>query len=105
MDGLWSIAFSARQGVGYGVVIFQGENLFGGDSSFYWTGTFKSQGGRLEAAIRARSHSGHPVPSVLGTSSADFSLQLEAAIPTTAEVGASFVASGAGIQAKLIRRS
>ena len=105
MEGFWSVAFSGRQGAGYGVVVFNGNRLFGGDSSFYWTGTLKVEGGRLEATIRARSHSGHPVPSVLGTSSADFSFQLVATVPASSEVGATFTASSAGFQAKLTRRA
>jgi hypothetical protein len=105
VDGLWSVAFSTRQGANYGVAVFIGDQLFGGDSAFYWTGSIKTQAGKIEAKLEGRSHSGHPVPSVLGGSVAQFTLDLAGPAPTASQVGASFTVSGSGVQAKITRRA
>jgi len=107
MEGLWSIAFSTPLGANYGVVFFTSETDFvGGDSAFYWTGTISPQQGRAVAKLNARSHSGRPMTTVLGTSVAEFSLELGGELPASSGVGASFKISGpGGFVATLTRRS
>lgn len=107
MKGLWSIAFSTPVGAGYGVVYFTSENDFvGGDSAFYWTGTISSRDGRAVTRIDAHSHSGRPVATVLGTSAAEFSLELAGEPPASSEVGTTFKISGpSGFVATLMRRT
>ena len=105
MEGLWSVAFSTSQGANYGTGVFIGERILGGDSAFYWTGTLRTNAGQIEAKLEGHSHSGHPVPSVLGGSVTQFSLELAGPGPTSTQVGASFTVAGSGVQAKLTRRA
>lgn len=107
MEGLWSIAFSTPLGANYGVVFFTAESKFvGGDSTFYWTGTISSQEGRGVARLNARSHSGRPMSTILGTSAAEFSLELGGEIPVSSGIGTTFKISGpGGFIATLTRRS
>lgn len=107
MEGLWSVAFSTPFGANYGVVFFTAEKQFvGGDSAFYWIGTISTKEGQMVAKLEARSHSGRPVVTVLGTSATDFSLQLSGGLPTSAGIGATFKISGqGGFIATLTRRA
>ena len=106
MEGLWSVAFSTPAGAGYGVVFFTSEvDYLGGDSSFYWTGSFSSKGGHASATLKGKSHSGRPAASVLGMSVADFNLNLEGDLPASSSVGSSFKMSAPnGFVATLTRR-
>jgi hypothetical protein len=107
MEGLWSIAFSTPLGANYGVAFFTAEsNFVGGDSVFYWTGTISSQAGRLVAKLTGRSHSGRPMPTILGTSAAEFSLELGGEFPASLGIGTTFKITGpSGFVATLTRRN
>jgi hypothetical protein len=106
MEGLWSVAFSTQIGAGYGVVFFTSEITFvGGDSGFYWTGSFSTMNGRANIKLEGHSHSGRPAPSVLGMTVKDFTLDLQGEIPASPGVGSSFKVSGSGgLVATLTRR-
>lgn len=106
MEGLWSVAFSTQLGAGYGIVFFTSEVSFvGGDSAFYWTGSFSTENGRAKIKLYGESHSGRPAPSVLGAALKDFSLDLQGDMPAATGVGSSFKVSGpGGLVANLTRR-
>lgn len=106
MEGLWSAAFSTQLGAGYGVVFFTSEVTFvGGDSAFYWTGSFSTHNGRATIKLDGHSHSGRPAPSVLGMT-VNLTLDLQGEMPTSpGVVGSSFKVSGpGGLVATLTRR-
>jgi hypothetical protein len=106
MEGLWSVAFSTPVGAGYGVVFFTSEvDFYGGDSAFYWTGSFTTKNSRATVNLKGHSHSGRPAASVLGMSVADFDLNLEGDLPPSSGVGDSLKVSGPnGLVATLTRR-
>jgi hypothetical protein len=48
LEALWSVGFITGQGLhGAGVVIFETGRVFGGDSYFYWVGSYRVGAGRL----------------------------------------------------------
>jgi hypothetical protein len=104
MDGLWSVTFSGRGGTGSGVVVFDKGRVFGGDSYFYWTGTYSIQNSKVEATIDAASHSGAAAGTILGTVAQRFSLTMTAPEPTSPVAGTVVRASGA-IGAVLTKRA
>ncbi len=65
IEALWTINFENVNGYGGGVVIFESGRIFGGDTSFYWTGTYDVDRGQLEAKIKVKRHNG-TLPSLLG---------------------------------------
>jgi T3SS negative regulator,GrlR len=57
LEALWSIGFITGQGsVGAGVVIFETGRVFGGDSSFYWVGTYHVKDGTLTGEVDVHRH-------------------------------------------------
>jgi hypothetical protein len=106
MEGLWSVAFSTPIGAGYGVVFFTSEiDFLGGDSAFYWTGSFTPKNSRASVKLKGHSHSGRPAASVLGVSVADFDIDLEGDLPASSGVGSSTKVSGPnGLVATLTRK-
>jgi hypothetical protein len=69
MEGFWSIVLSARGRLPvYGVVVFVGDRIFDGDPCFYWTGTYATRGGKIEATLEVIRHSGSAVGNIFGDS-------------------------------------
>lgn len=64
LEALWSVVFIApgQQNVNAGVVIFETGRLFGGDSWYYYTGTYEEKNGKLTAKLKSTHYAG-PVSS------------------------------------------
>jgi len=52
MEGFWTVQFQGVQGMGAGVITLVGGQLFGGDSSFLYKGTYAEQGNTLTAQVQ-----------------------------------------------------
>jgi hypothetical protein len=107
MEGMWSVEFTAPGHQNwYGVAVFVGDQLFGGDPLFYWHGKYTEQGGRLEGILESFSHTGAPAGNILGQVVAKYSMKLSAMAPASRTAGTSLTANGpAGLIAKLTRRA
>ena len=57
MDGFYTVHFETANGSGAGVVILRSGDVRGGDSSFYFTGTFAEDGEKMSATIKVARHS------------------------------------------------
>lgn len=60
IEGLWTVNFlggSPEFDHGAGVVIFETQRIFGGDSSFYWTGSYRIEGEVVEGRLQVERHS------------------------------------------------
>ena len=44
LDGLWIAQFTGKEVSGSGVVVFSNGKLFGGETGFYYIGTYESDG-------------------------------------------------------------
>ena len=106
MEGFWSIVLSARGRLPvYGVAMFVGDHIFGGDPCFYWTGIYTTRSDKIEATLEVISHSGSSVANIFGDSVARYSVQFSARVPESQAVGTSFIANGPeGLTATLTRR-
>ncbi len=81
MEGLWSVAFRSSAGrESFGVVVFQSGRVMGGDSAFYWFGTYVVEGDSIRASIEATNFSGL-TETVFGFSAQKFSLEISGEIP------------------------
>jgi hypothetical protein len=54
MEGFWLVQFSGVQGFGGGAVTLVRGRVFGGDSSFVYSGSYTDQGGAPNAKIHVR---------------------------------------------------
>ena len=54
MEGFWTVQFQGVQGMGAGVITLVGGQLFGGDSSFLYKGTYAQQGQNLTAQVQVK---------------------------------------------------
>jgi hypothetical protein len=106
MEGLWSIVLSARSQLPvYGVAVFVGEHIFGGDARFYWTGTYATRGDMIEATLEVSSHPGSAVANIFGDSVARYSVRFSARVPASQAIDTTFIANGPdGMIATLTRR-
>ena len=53
MEGFWTVHFKGVQGLGAGVATLIGGQVFGGDTGFFYIGTYSQQGNTMTAS-RAR---------------------------------------------------
>ena len=64
VEALWSINFATRSNEGAGVIVLETGRLFGGDSSFCWTGTYELSGNRITGEAHVRRHADY-LPSLI----------------------------------------
>lgn len=51
-EGLWTVSFQSNfQTFGSGVAVFTHNRILGGDSSYYYQGSVKTDGSKVEASI------------------------------------------------------
>lgn len=72
--GLYKADFDTQIGSGAGVVSIEGEVARGGDSSFWWSGSFHSADGHARGSLEVRQHSSvvEPVFGPIGRFTLDF---------------------------------
>jgi len=63
-------------GVFSGVVVLQGNKVWGGDSQFYYIGTYKEDGDKIEADVDCPHHAG-AMSTAFGTNEANYSLKMD----------------------------
>jgi len=56
MEGFWTVQFSGVQGWGAGVITLIGGRVFGGDTSFLYTGTYDAQGATMTGQVHVKRH-------------------------------------------------
>jgi hypothetical protein len=54
LDGFWIVKFTAAQLYGSGVVVFSNGKIFGGETGFYYIGTYEADGRIVKARIMVR---------------------------------------------------
>ena len=54
LDGLWIAQFTGKEVSGSGVVVFSNGKLFGGETGFYYIGTYESDGKVVKARVMIR---------------------------------------------------
>ena len=56
LEGLWTFRFRRGEDRGAGVIVFETGRLFGGDSSFYFLGTYTVENGFLSGEVEVTRH-------------------------------------------------
>jgi hypothetical protein len=54
VDGFWIVEFIAAEIRGTGVVVFTNGKLFGGETGFYYIGTYEADGNLVKARVMIR---------------------------------------------------
>lgn len=54
IEGLWILKFAAGQLTGSGVVVFANSKLFGGETGFYYLGSYEADGRIFKARVVVR---------------------------------------------------
>lgn len=61
LEALWSVEFISNVGgTGGGVVVLETQRLFGGDSQYFYVGTFKVEGPLVRATLKVTHYYGPP---------------------------------------------
>jgi hypothetical protein len=54
IEGFWIIKFTAAQIYGSGVAVFSGGKVYGGETGFYYLGTYEADGSVVKARVLVR---------------------------------------------------
>jgi T3SS negative regulator,GrlR len=73
MEGFWTVQFSGVQGWGAGVLTLIGGKIFGGDTSFLYTGTYVAEGTKITGHVHVKRHAAG-LPNVMGRDEFDLEL-------------------------------
>ena len=79
IEALWTIQFAdatAPDWLNGGIVVLETGRAFGGDSMYYYLGTYKIEGSTLHAEVRVVHYSG-PASTTFGDDATDFIVKLE----------------------------
>lgn len=59
IEALWSVEFVAQNGnIGGGVAVFESGRILGGDSSYFYTGSYRVKNGSVEAEVNVTHYFG-----------------------------------------------
>jgi hypothetical protein len=72
-NGMYKVFFKTALGEGAGVIITENGTIRGGDSAFYYLGTYHQHAGHIEAQVTGKRHS-PGLPSVFGPNQASITL-------------------------------
>lgn len=73
MEGFWTVQFSGVHGWGAGVLTLMGGQIFGGDTSFLYMGTYSQEGTALKGHVHVKRHA-VGLPNVMGRDEFDLEL-------------------------------
>ncbi len=88
LEALWTIEFQATDDwVNGGVVVLETNRIYGGDSDYFYVGTYEVAGETLNADVHVRHYHGQP-GTAFGDSATDFWVTLQARREGNAMTGA-----------------
>jgi hypothetical protein len=103
VEGFWIVQFEGMKGGGGGVVLFLKGRVFGGDSAYTYSGTYKTEGSSLKARVLV--HNFVPnIASVVGVVG-DFELMIDGTVEGDVIHGHGSLPQVAGIVLKLTKRA
>ena len=105
VEGFWIVQYEGMQGNGGGVVVFTKGKVFGGDTGYYYLGSYESRANSLRAQVAVRNFIAS-VPSVVGITG-DFELSIEGTVEgdTIKATGRLVGVNKPGIAVKLSKRA
>jgi len=103
-NGLYKIDFETQRGGGQGVVYLKNGKIRGGDSGWYYTGTYEQDGDEFTATVRIKDHTKHTrITSVFGVDEAEMTLSGTSVGDGVKTKGKSKHAPGVSFMARLER--
>lgn len=105
VDGFWLLQYEGIQGNGGGVLVLLNGRVFGGDSAYYYMGSYQTIGPTLKARVQVRKFL-PGVANALGVEG-DFELDVVGAVEGNVIRGTASLVStaGPGIAIKLTQRA
>jgi hypothetical protein len=105
INGLWIVQFHGPQGNGGGIVVLIDGRVYGGDSGFYYLGSYELKDASFKGRVMVKNFD-PALPNVLGIVG-DFELLLEGTVqgPSIVGTGALASAPNARIVVRLTKRS
>ena len=105
IDGLWTVQYYGPQGNSGGVVVLMNGRILGGDSGFYYVGSYKLNGDALEGKVSVKNFD-PSIPNVIGVVG-DFDLLIEGKVTGNSinGTGALATAPSAKIAVRLLKRT
>ncbi len=91
VDGFWIAQFSGTEVCGSGVVLFSNGKLFGGETGFYYIGTYESDGKIVKARVMIRNFD-PAIPSGFGIIG-DYEMDVSAMVQDDKIVGTAAIAN------------
>lgn len=105
VEGFWIVQYEGMQGNGGGVAVFTKGKVFGGDTGYYYLGSYETNGNAVRAKIAVRNFIAS-VPSVVGITG-DFELSIDGTVDggVISGTGSLVGANRPGIAVKLHKRA
>ena len=91
LDGLWIVQFTGKDILGSGVVVFSSGKLFGGETGFYYIGTYESDGQMVKARALIRNFD-PAIPSGFGIPG-DYEMDISAVLQDDKMTGTAMIAN------------
>jgi T3SS negative regulator,GrlR len=91
VDGFWIVQFTGTEVYGSGVVVFSNGKLFGGETGFYYVGTYESDGKVVKARVMIRNFD-PTMPSGFGIVG-DYEMDVSAMLQDDKIVGTAMIAN------------
>lgn len=79
LDGLWIVQFTAKDIFGSGVVVFSNGKLFGGETGFYYVGSYEVDKKVVQARVMVRNFD-PSIPSGFGIPVSDYEMDVSATL-------------------------
>src|SRR5581483_4322202 len=79
IDGLWIVQFTAKDIRGSGVVVFNDGKLFGGETGFYYVGSYEADSKIVQARVMVRNFD-PSIPSGFGIPVSDYEMDVSATL-------------------------
>ncbi len=89
IEGFWIVKFTAAEIYGSGVAVFSGSNVYGGETGFYYLGTYEADGKVVKARVMVRNFD-PTIPSGFGISG-DYEMDVSAMLEGDTMTGTAVV--------------
>jgi hypothetical protein len=91
LDGLWIVQFTGKDILGSGVAVFSNGKVFGGETGFYYVGTYAAQGKAVKARVVIRNFD-PSIPSGFGVQG-DYEMDVSAMLQDNQMTGTAMIAN------------
>jgi hypothetical protein len=91
LDGLWIVQFTGKEILGSGVAVFSNGKVFGGETGFYYIGSYEAEGKVVKARVMIRNFD-PAIPSGFGIPG-DYEMDVSAVLQDDKMTGTAMIAN------------